>query len=246
MTANATPATSNAPANSSAPAANPNSLTARLAAAYEDSAAKVKQLEQEAKQVKDEVFAQVAKVGDQIKTLEDEITALKQAIGSQHFDLNPDQLSITLHRSPMAFDLGGLGKGYALDQCADLLNQWSIHNALINAGNSTLLASGKLCGHSGWPVTLDADHHHRIIQLQDQALSASGFAEQGAHIIDPRSLRAIPTTQQRSYVIAPTAALADALSTTFQILSPTEARALCQKLPGIQHLQATHPAPDLP
>jgi Tfp pilus assembly protein PilO len=78
MTANATPATSNVPANSSAPAANPNSLTARLATAYEDSAAKVKQLEAEAKQVKDEVFAQVAKVGDQIKTLEDEITALKQ------------------------------------------------------------------------------------------------------------------------------------------------------------------------
>jgi thiamine biosynthesis lipoprotein len=154
----------------------------------------------------------------------------RQSIGTQHFELNEAELLVTVHADHMVFDLGAVGKGYALDQAAEILQSWSITRAFLNAGDSTLLALSPPPGREAWDITL-ADGT-QALSLRDRALSGSGFQVQGAHLMDPRTLQPVPVQPQRSYALAPSAALSDALSTAFMILTPEETHTLCQRYGG--------------
>ncbi len=155
----------------------------------------------------------------------------RRSIGSRLFELDESDLRVTVLADHMVFDLGAIGKGYALDQAAVILEDWGIPNALLNAGDSTLLALGSPTVEEPWSITL-ADGA-RSMTLRDRALSGSGFMVKGAHIMNPRTLRPVPIQDQRSYALAPSAALSDALSTAFMIMPPTEARALCDQYAGL-------------
>lgn len=163
---------------------------------------------------------------------ERELEDARAIVGSQHFSLDETNLTVTVHASQMVFDLGGVGKGYALDQGLHVLEDWGVQNALLNAGDSTLLAIGHAPGENGWAVTLSEGMD--ALALKDQAVSGSGFQVQGAHIIDPRTHAPVPPRAERTFAIAPTAALSDALSTAFTVLSPDEAAAICQRNSGVE------------
>ena len=49
-------------------------------------------------------------------------------------------------------DLGGIGKGFALDRMAALLREWDMESALLQASASTVLALGAPRGEPGWPI----------------------------------------------------------------------------------------------
>ncbi len=165
----------------------------------------------------------------------EEIDAARQIIGSQRFELDPEKLSVTVHASRMIFDLGAVGKGYALDQAADLLHDWKINNFVLNAGDSTLLAVGAPTGQAAWPLTLGGGV--RRLPLSDRAVSGSGFAVRGAHIMNPRRFEPVPVRNRRTYAIAPTAALSDALSTAFMVMEPQEIEVLCARYEGVEALE---------
>ncbi len=160
----------------------------------------------------------------------EKLVLARQSIGTQHFQLDEAELRVTVHADHMVFDLGAVGKGYALDQSAEILESWSITRAFLNAGDSSLLALSPPPGREAWDITLAEGT--QSLSLRDRALSGSGFQVQGAHLMDPRSLQPIPVQAHRSYALAPSAALSDALSTAFMILSPEETRLLCQRYTG--------------
>jgi len=60
---------------------------------------------------------------------------------------------------------------------------------------------------------------------------------QGAHIMNPRLFQPVPVKNRRTYALAPTAALSDALSTAFMIMDPTEITALCERLGQVEALE---------
>ncbi|MBX7211183.1 MAG: FAD:protein FMN transferase [Verrucomicrobiaceae bacterium] len=154
-------------------------------------------------------------------------------VGSHHFDLDTGGLRVSAKVSGLVYDLGAVGKGYALDQCVQVLDDWSIENALLNAGDSTILGIGAPEGDPGWIVTLGGDQE-KIVRLKDRAISSSGFAVKGAHIMDPRTLRPAAIRESLVHVSAPTAALSDALSTAFMVMTPEEIQELCRRHPGVE------------
>ncbi len=164
---------------------------------------------------------------------DEEIAAIRQKVGDHLYDLDPDGQRVTVHTDGLVLDLGALGKGYALDQAVRVLNDCGVHTALLNAGESTIVGLGSPPGMEGWPVDLHFEET-RELPLRDAALSCSGFAVQGNHIMNPRTGRPLPASQHRSYVLAPTAALSDALSTAFMVMEPEEVAALCEKYPGVE------------
>lgn len=149
--------------------------------------------------------------------------------GLDALKLDPDTFRVTAscELCNPALDLGGIGKGYALDRAADILGEWGITDAFLVAGPSTMLALGTQDG-TPWPVGL----HGNTVSLQDQAISASGTDVQGAHVLDPRD--GTPAAgHQRAWALCPSAALADALSTAFMVMSGEQVAAFCQRHPHI-------------
>jgi len=127
-------------------------------------------------------------------------------------------------------DLGGIGKGYALDLTIPLLVDYSIDNVLLNSGTSTVLAVGAGPGGEGWTVGVSGDYHDMTgfssTHLLNCALSGSGIAVKGEHIRDPGTGRAAGAIA--SWVKAPAAAWTDALSTAMMVMTAEAAKAYLQ------------------
>ncbi|MFA5238700.1 MAG: FAD:protein FMN transferase [Phycisphaerae bacterium] len=157
---------------------------------------------------------------------EEEINSVRQHTGLHLIELDEAGHTVRLLTSPVQIDLGGIGKGYAIDKMAELLNDWSIDIALINGGYSSVFALGKPMDTKGWHLTLSSPKQVLShFYLQDSSVSGSGLLK-GRHIIDPRTAR--PVDGKRSaWACAPTAAVADALSTAFMVMSPEQIREYC-------------------
>jgi thiamine biosynthesis lipoprotein len=148
------------------------------------------------------------------------------------FTLDPAAHTLTSQAARLHLDLGAIGKGYALDRMAAQLSEWAISTACLQSGGSTALALSPPSGESGWPIGIGDGATHRLLSLSHVALSGSGIAVQGAHLIDPRTATPSPHVT-RTWALAPTAALSDALSTAFFILPETEIAAFCAAHPAI-------------
>lgn len=148
------------------------------------------------------------------------------------FTLDPASRTLTSHAIHLHLDLGAVGKGYALDRMADTLREWKIPSAYLNSGGSTVLALEAPPGEAGWQVGLGEGRGYRTLALTNAALSGSGIAVKGAHLIDPRTGKPAPRTT-RAWGFAPAAAMADALSTAFFVQTEAEIAALCAAHPEI-------------
>ena len=154
------------------------------------------------------------------------------------FTLDPENHSLTSHATRLHLDLGAVGKGYALDHLAALLREWQISSACLQSGGSTALALGPPSGTDGWPVGLGEGATRRIFSLSHAALSGSGIAVKGEHLIDPRTGEPAGRID-RAWAFAPGAAVADALSTAFFVLPDAEIAGFCTAHPEIGAAVAT-------
>lgn len=133
--------------------------------------------------------------------------------------IHPDAPAVTCVSPGREIDLGGIGKGFALDQLRILLLDWGARGALLASGASTLLAFGS----DEWPIDLTGSKSATRIVLRDQALSASGTGIQGSHIVHPGGgEKSGCYAYSRLWVLSPTAAQADVWSTAVMLLDPDE------------------------
>lgn len=165
----------------------------------------------------------------------EELTHARQRTGMGLLKLDESQYTVELFRDGVQIDLGGIGKGYAIDKMAELLCDWSIEVALIHGGYSTALGIGLPRETKGWPVTLSNPHNlkQRLagLCLRNQALSGSGV-QKGRHIIDPRRQEPVKGSSA-AWACASDAATADALSTAFMVMSPDEINQYCSCHPNV-------------
>jgi thiamine biosynthesis lipoprotein len=139
-------------------------------------------------------------------------------------------------------DLGGIGKGYAVDAMAELLEEWDLPASLVHGGFSSVLALDPPDGGAGWPLTLsDPRDGYRILErlsVRQTALGASGVRKRD-HIVDPRTgepvrgRRAAWVALHRPPGIA-AAAVADALTTACMLLDRDQLDSLCRNNPGVE------------
>ncbi|NOZ23013.1 MAG: FAD:protein FMN transferase [Planctomycetes bacterium] len=157
--------------------------------------------------------------------------------GLDRVSLDRKNHSVRVEEEGVTLDFGGIGKGYAVDQVAAVLKDWSIEDALVHAGESTALAMGS------WPVEIrNPENQARALKkadLRSRALSGSGVQLQGEHIIDPRTGKPV-RGRLGAWAAAPTAALSDALSTAFMVMAvPEEVEKYCTRHKDISALILT-------
>jgi len=129
--------------------------------------------------------------------------------------------SVRCDGGKLEFDLGAIGKGFALDRCAEVLREWSCASFLLVAGGSSILAGDAPAGMTGWSCGLGDDNSPRRYWLKNESLSGSGLAVKGQHILDPRTGQPAQR-QNRAWALCDTAAESDALSTACMVLDEIE------------------------
>jgi len=159
--------------------------------------------------------------------------------GMHLLEMHRPTLRVAIKRAGPSVDLGGIGKGHAIDHAVAVLREWSVGTALLHSGQSTVYAIGRPPSTAGWPVAIrhpaDNERTLRRVALCDAALSGSGARLHGRHIFDPRTGK--PAERPKAtWAVAPTAAVADALSTAFMVLNPGETAAYCDGHPDVAAL----------
>lgn len=173
---------------------------------------------------------------------EEDLAAARAAVGMDKLALDPRRRTVRFLADAMKINLGAIGKGYALDRMGRALEEKRFGPALLSAGHSSILARGRPGWDDGWRVDLLAptaiERPMATVRLVDRALSTSGvsqqyFVEGGrryGHLLDPRTGRPAGGMLQAT-LVAPDAALAEALSTAAFILGVDAARELLARRP---------------
>jgi thiamine biosynthesis lipoprotein ApbE len=166
---------------------------------------------------------------------------IKSIIGFRNLRLYENSEAELLYPS-MAVDLGGIGKGYAVDRVVELLKQAGTHVALVNFGGSSIYALGHPPKHTSWKIAVQ-DTDGRLIgflHLKNTALSSSGTMGRSwhiggkafGHLINPKN--GLPVSQKRiATVIAPSATAAEALTKPLALLGRS-ALSTVQEFPGAE------------
>ena len=145
--------------------------------------------------------------------------------------LLPEELAIQCESGRLQFDLGAIGKGFALDRMAELLLSWDCPSFLLVAGGSSILAGGPAKETAGWSCGLGEDDAPQRFFLTHTSLSGSGLAVKGSHIFDPRTGQPA-LRQSRAWAMADTAAESDALSTACMVLTEAELKGVLAQDPS--------------
>jgi len=189
---------------------------------------------------------------------ESELDVARRSVGGRLLQLDPENRTVFFRHPGVRLSLGSIGKGYALDRAAALLAEAGIADFLFHGGYSSVLARGTRWDGSaadraatasdaprgGWSVgvrdPLRPDRRLGEVRLRDRALGTSGstiqfFRHEGrryGHILDPRTGRPAEEVLSTT-VLAPTATMADALSTALFVLGPNHGIEYCRNHPEI-------------
>jgi len=190
---------------------------------------------------------------------EEELTAARKSVGMQHVLLDPAERTARFLRPGMLLDLGGVGKGWAIDLAVEALKAAGVSCAFLHGGTSAMHGFGQPAA-GAWKVSVPHPETERasrlgeeaganaapsqplaIVELRDVALSVSSIWGRGArldrefwgHVLDPRSGRPVRAAALAA-ARAPSAADADALSTALLVLGPA----------GIDRLRRAFPEAD--
>ena len=172
----------------------------------------------------------------------EERAAARERIGMQHVILDAQRQTVAYQRHGLEINLGSIGKGFALDCAARLINA---QNILLHGGHSSVLALGNESpSANGWTIGISDPERPQcrrgLLHLCNRGMATSAathqyFKHEGkklGHLLDPRT--AWPAQGMLSATAtAPTAAEADALATAFFILGVEKAREYCERHPQI-------------
>ncbi|WP_191621235.1 FAD:protein FMN transferase [Marinihelvus fidelis] len=149
----------------------------------------------------------------------------------------------------LGLDLGGIAKGYAVDQVAELLSAYGFRGFLVEIGGEVRAVGSRTAG-GPWRVALETPPGTPagvgpVIPLQGHSVATSGtyrnfFETDGqaySHILDPWHKHPVTHEMAAASVIADEAMLADAWATTMMVQGPERARELALGLDLAVHLQ---------
>jgi thiamine biosynthesis lipoprotein len=179
---------------------------------------------------------------EHVKPSDRQIAQALPGINYRHLQLDPKTRTIHFARPGVRIDLGGIAKGYAVDNCIAILKGRGIRNAIVTAGGDSRML-GDRRGRP-WNVGI-RDPRQRgevaaVLPLADVAISTSGdyeryFEEDGVryhHIINPKTGKS--ATGVRSVtIIGPDGITTEGLTKSVFVKGPKAGMRLIESLKGV-------------
>jgi FAD:protein FMN transferase len=185
---------------------------------------------------------------ERVKPDAERIAAALPAINYRHLVLDTKNSTVAFARHGVRIDLGGIGKGHAVDSGIAILRSRGVEHALVTAGGDSRIIGDRF----GKPWIVGIRHPDRQdeviarIPLIDTAISTSGdyeryFDEAGVryhHIIDPQTGKSASKVRSTT-VLASTATRTDGLSKTAFVLGPQRALEIYNRLDDVDAILVT-------
>ncbi len=141
-------------------------------------------------------------------------------------------------------DLGAVAKGYITDKMAEYLQSKKVNAAVIDLGGNIRVIGSKPDG-SKWKIGIQKPFDSgsiQTVQASDEAIVTSGIYQRYFitndvlyhHILDPSTGMPCDTGLSSVTIIAPSAELADVLSTVCMLLGYEQSCQLLQNFPNVQ------------
>jgi thiamine biosynthesis lipoprotein len=179
------------------------------------------------------------------------VETARASVGWRDIHLDASRRAIRLERPGMRLDLGGIAKGYILQEARRILRSHDVTRTLIESGGDIVVGDAPP-GRQGWRIDIgaaDSGFTERASRLVNAAIATSGPTFQYvdiegvrySHIIDPRTGLGV-TAPVIARVIADDAATADGLATALTILGEERVSAIRERFPGVM-VDLTKPSP---
>lgn len=105
-----------------------------------------------------------------------EIAHTLSFIGSHHILLDETAMTVRLAKDGVQLDLGGIGKGYALERVAGILREVGVEHALLHGGTSSVYAFGHDPDGNAWRIAIahpESGEPLTILPIDNCGLSVS-------------------------------------------------------------------------
>jgi thiamine biosynthesis lipoprotein len=181
-----------------------------------------------------------------------EINAKLPLIGYNKISINEKNNSVMLMQPGMAIDLGGIAKGFAVDEVLKIYKKYNIQNGLIDLGSSSIYCVGKNSDGNPWAIGIanprsnESDNYLGVIKISDAGLSTSGdyercFFQDGKryhHILNPFTGYPVDNGVMAVTVVIDgsepnNGMLADILSLTVFAMGPEKGIKLINSMPNV-------------
>jgi thiamine biosynthesis lipoprotein len=182
---------------------------------------------------------------------EQALTEARAKVGYEKLILDEKNMTVRFAVKGMKVDLGGIGKGYAVDKSVEVMKKQGAIGGMVDLGGNIRCFGRPPRGQESWrvglqdpnvgPDDMDSSRILLVLTLTDQSVATSGdyrrfVRVQGAkqsHIIDTGTGKGANKLVSDT-IIAPDATTADALSTAVNVLGPDKGLALIERLPDTE------------
>lgn len=155
----------------------------------------------------------------------------RKKITQDRLSVHPDNKTIRIVDEQTQIDSGGFGKGYALDKVEEILISFQLKSALINFGNSSILAFGGNPAGNKWSIGIvnpsNSNENLYIYEGKDLHISSSGNAEKGKHIYN-KNTEELVENNMLTTCNTDSCFLSEAVSTALFAASETESVQIVQ------------------
>jgi thiamine biosynthesis lipoprotein len=172
-----------------------------------------------------------------------QIQNASESVGYRYIHIDSDKKSIYLEKPDMQLDLGGIAKGFAIDEIYGIFIQSGINHVLIDGGGDIRVGKAPP-DKNGWKIVLEnLEKGQHAFYLSNASIATSGDiyryiqidSIKYGHIIDPRT--GYGSTIQRTVTVqAENCTDADVLASILSIWGPEEGFKFISSIPGTKAL----------
>ena len=165
----------------------------------------------------------------------------RQITGYEKIEYHVNEKKIRKQHAEIYIDLSAIAKGYAVDEVAELLDQYGYENYMVDIGGE-LKTKGIPSEERGWRLGLEkpvVDNRsvHKILELNGLAMATSGdyrnfFEVDGkhySHTINPKTGKPVEHKLASVSVLHDSAMRGDALATALNVLGPEDGLQLAEE-----------------